>query len=130
MPSQSQPVCSWVTAPPANHDALCRTVYATLDAIARAEVRDDTRTIRRLVSNPHVARRIIAHAVSLRTSGVESLHITPSFTLGQSRNGYLGAGFNVVGATRKGGIAAPQTIYLLVRHGMATVVDDQPEEEW
>ena len=59
------------------------------------------RTIRRLVTNSRVAGRIIAHAVSLRARGLESLHITPSFTLGQSRNGYLGAGFNMVGTSPK-----------------------------
>jgi hypothetical protein len=130
VPSQAQPVCSWSSAPPANHDAICRAVYDTLSAIARAEVRDDTGSIRRLVSNPRVARRIIAHATALKARGVESLHITPSFTLGTSRQGYLGAAFNMVGASRHGSITAPQTVYLVIGHGRPRVVDDQPEEEW
>jgi hypothetical protein len=93
-------------------------------------VRYDLRTIRRLVTNPRVARRIIAHAASLQARGVQSLHITPSFTLGRSRRGNLGAAFNMVGTSRHGNITAPQTAYLVVRDGSATVVDDQPEEEW
>jgi hypothetical protein len=130
VPSQSQPVCSWSTAPPANHDTVCQIVYYTLSSIAHAEVHDDRRTIRRLVSNPRVAARVIAHAASLQARGVETLHITPSFTLGRSHSGYLGAAFNMVGTSHSGRFTAPQTVYLVLRGGTAKVVDDQPEEEW
>ena len=46
MPTQNDPTCSWTSAPPANHDALCRIVYRTLNGIARAELHDNPRAIR------------------------------------------------------------------------------------
>lgn len=130
LPSQSHPSCSWTTQPPNNPDSVCATVFSTLRMLALADLNGDDATIHRLVTSPAVARRIIAFGRDERRLGLHSLHVTPSLTLGASVNRTLGVGLQLVGQTRGGSLRAPQTIYVRLHGDSATVVDDQPEQEW
>jgi hypothetical protein len=129
-PSQTRPTCSWTSQPPSNADALCNAVFHTLRSLADAEERGDDATVRRLVTNPAVAHRIIAYGRTLRAAGVQNLHIVPSFTLGRVPGGYLGAGFFILGKTRHGTSEGKENVYLHFRGETAIVVRDQPAQEW
>jgi hypothetical protein len=130
LPSQANPTCSWTSQVPKNEDAICRTVFRTMQAITRAEQRGDDRTIRRLVPNPVVAERIIDFGRQKRREGLHGIHASPSLTLGASVNATLGVGVQIVGQSGSGKFSVPETVYVRFRIGAAYVVNDQPEEEW
>lgn len=130
MPSQQHPNCSWNNTPPANNARICDEVFATLTAITRALQRGDDTAVHRVVTTPQVAARVINYGRSKRADGLSNLHIVPSLTLQDRGGGRYGAGFYVDGKTRGGHIADPETLYLEVRHGRATVYEDQPNQLW
>ena len=128
-PSQAQPVCSWANEPPPKAGTVCREIFATLRAIAAAERRGDDATIHRLVSNPAVAERIIRHGRSIRRERVRGYHAVASFTL-QRFPGYIGAGFYLVGQTKKSRISDQVSLFLKVQGGTAVVIRDVPAQDW
>lgn len=130
VPSQSHPSCSWAMSPPSNADRLCSTAFHTLADLATAVSRDDESRIRSIVPNRIVADRIIYYSRDLKRQGKPSVHIVPSLTLDITSKGSLGAGFYLIGTTRKGRVKAPQTLYLRVQGTRASVVGDQPDQEW
>lgn len=130
VPTVSNPSCSWDSSVPSNAASICRAVYSTLNGIARAEQTGNTASIRRLVSGRAVQRRILAHGRSLRKQGVSGLHVVPSITLDLLHPGTVGAGFYLNGTVRGGRVNSPLTVELRVTGGRATVVNDQPGEEW
>lgn len=130
LPSQSNPTCSWTSQPPANADAVCRTVFRTMQALTKAEQHGDDAVIRRLVPEPVVAGRIIAFGRAQRRHGLRFLRPSPSMTLGASSKHTLGVGVEVVGQSAAGKIAVPESVFVRLRGGTAYVVGDQPEQEW
>ncbi len=130
LPSQSNPTCSWTSEPPRNADAVCRTVFRTMQALTRAEAHGDDAAVRRLVPAPAVAGRIIAFGRDQRRHGLRFLRPSPSMTLGASANHTLGVGLRVVGQSGAGKISVPESVFVRLRGGTAYVVDDQPEQEW
>jgi hypothetical protein len=130
LPSQSNPTCSWTSQVPRDQVSVCRSVYRTLQALTRAELRGDDHAIRRLVTNPVVANRIIAFGRQQRAAGLHDIHPSPSLTLGASVDNTLGVGAQIVGHTSSGKFSVPETIYTRLKGGTAYVVNDQPEEEW
>lgn len=130
VPNQRQPVCSWDSTPPVRSKAVCGQVFATLSSLARAEKEGDDATVRRLVTSAVARQRIISYGASLRRDGVSDLHVVPSVTLDVIRPSYIGAGFYVLGKTRKGRVNAPQTLYLQLTGNRAIVAADQPNQEW
>jgi hypothetical protein len=130
LPSQGNPTCSWGSEVPANAQKLCGITFTTLSLVARAELRGDTRTIRRVVTNRDVAGRILAHTSDLHRVGVRTLHVVPSLTLSTTAQGYVGAGFYLLGTSKQGRIKSPQTVYLRVARGSATIVGDQSDQQW
>lgn len=115
---------------PARSDFLCATVFRTLSGLARANLRGDDATVRRLVSDPRVAGRIVAYGRKIRRAHATDLHVVPSITMDKLPSGELGAGFYLLGSARTGRINAPQTLYLRLRRRTAFVVRDQPGQEW
>jgi hypothetical protein len=130
LPTQSNPTCSWSSSPPANSDALCRSAFTTIRGLAEASKRGDNAAIHRLVADQQAAGRIIRYSRQIRQDKVLWLHAVPSFTLRQTPDGYLGAGFYLLGKTERDRIKAPQTLVLRVRAGKAVVVADQGGQEW
>lgn len=130
VPTQNHPICSWGSQPPKNSAALCGVAFRTLRTLARADFTGNVRTIRRLVPNRTVARRIIQYGVNERRNGVHVLHIVPSIALDNIHPGYIGAGFYLLSESRLGRTSAPETVYLRVRGRHATVVADQPAQDW
>lgn len=130
IPTQSRPSCSWTSALPADADAVCVSTFHSLRIVLAAAIRGDGRTLRRLVPDGTVRRRIAAFGAAVRRKGNISVHITPSFTLARVRSGLLGAEFNIVGHTHHGDVKAPQTVYLDSRSGTPVIVQDQPMQEW
>jgi hypothetical protein len=130
LPSQANPTCSWTSEPPKDEDAVCRTVFRTLQALTRAEEHGDDATIRRLVPAATVASRIIAFGSQNRRDGLKFLYSSPSLTLGASVNHTLGVVLHVVGESRAGKFSDPESVFVRLRGGTAYVVADQPEQEW
>jgi hypothetical protein len=130
VPSEANPSCSWMTAPPPNDKTVCRLIYDALQSIARAEFIGDAATIRGRVTNSAVADRIISQSRELRKQHAQFLHIAPSFTLGPMSDGTYEAIVGLVGRSSTGKISAPQQVYLRLRHGKAVIVNDRPNEEW
>jgi hypothetical protein len=130
IPSQSDPSCSWSSQPPGNADSLCVSTFHTLRSVLNAAIQGDGATLRRFVPNPTIRHRIADFGTTVRHKGNISVHVTPSFTLGITPNGDLGAEFNIVGSTHHGDVKAPQTVYLAARGGSAVIVHDQPMQEW
>lgn len=128
-PSQSRPVCSWTNQPPPNPGAVCRRIFSTLRSIAAAETAGNDAAIHRLVPNSSVAQRIIRHGRVVRGQGVTGYHVVPSFTL-KRFPGYIGAGFYLVGQTKKSKISDQVTLYLKLERGTAIVIRDQPAQDW
>jgi hypothetical protein len=93
-------------------------------------MRGDATTLRRLVPDTVIRRRITTFGASVRHKGNISVHITPSFTLSKLRSDELGAEFNIVGHTHHGDVKAPQTVYLARRNGTTIIIQDQPMQEW
>lgn len=129
-PTQSNPSCSWVTTPPSDADTLCRAVYRTVDAVARAEVRGDAHTVRRLVTSGEAAARILAYGGTLRAARVRGFHVVPSMTLDGSEPGTVRASLFILGRPPSGRLRATETLYLRVHHGAALIVRDVPGQEW
>jgi hypothetical protein len=98
--------------------------------VLNAAIRGDEATLRRLVPDSTIRHRIAVFGDTVRHKGNISVHITPSFTLTTTRNGDLGAEFNIVGKTHHGDLKAPQTVYLASRGGSHVIVQDQPLQEW
>lgn len=130
VPSQAHPDCSWSTSPPGNQKSLCAQTFRTLRALAQAAASGNDSTVRRLVPNASVARRIIAYGRDQRRQGLQWMHIDPSIAMGTVSGGRVGAGFYIIGRSGAGKISAPETLYLRVRDGRAIVVGDQPAQEW
>lgn len=130
LPSQRHPSCSWQAQIPPNQAALCAIAFATVSTLVRAEVSGNDRTIRRLVTDPAVARRIIAYGRQERRAGIIYLRVGPSLVLGRTTRGLLGVGLTIAGKTHHGNVSVPETVYLRVRGRRATVSADQPDEEW
>lgn len=130
LPTQRQPICSWGSQPPGNAATLCREVFSTLRALAQADFTGNTATVRRLVPNRAVARRIIRYGIMQRRNGVRVLHVVPSIALDNVRPGHVGAGFYLLSESRVGRGSTAETVYLRVRHGHALVVADQPAQDW
>jgi hypothetical protein len=130
LPSQADPTCSWGSNVPSNEQKLCSVTFTTLSMVARAELRGDRGTILRIVTNRAVASRILDHTSALHRVGVQTLHIVPSLTLSVTSQGYIGAGFYLLGTSRQGRIKSPQTVYLQVKKGSATIVGDQSDQQW
>lgn len=130
IPSQSNPSCSWSSQPPGNADALCVSTFHTLRSVLNAAIQGDGTTLRRFVPDPKIRHRIAVFGATVRHKGNISVHVTPSFTLGATRNGDLGAEFNIAGSTHDGNVKAPQTVYLATRGGRTVIVHDQPLQEW
>jgi len=130
LPSQQHPSCSWSTQPPSNAGALCTIAFNTLTQIVQATEHGDNAAIRRVVTNPTVARRIIAFGTSQRASHAHELHVVPSFTLEITSQGYLGAGFYLLGKNDGGNVNSQNTVYMRVKRGRATVVEDPPGQDW
>lgn len=130
LPTQRKPICSWGSQPPGNAAALCREVFSTLSGLAQADFTGNTGTVRRLVPNRAVARRIIQYGVMQRRNGVRVLHVVPSIALDNVRPGRVGAGFYLLSESRAGRGSTAETLYLRVRHGHALVVADQPGQDW
>jgi len=129
-PSQARPICSWASTPPRGAGALCTTTFRTLKTLASSEARGDNASIRRLVADSKVARRIIAYGATARGERAYNLHIVPSLTLDTSLPGLVGAAFDLAAQGRLGQIHVSETVYLRIRRGTAVVVHDQPGEEW
>lgn len=130
VPTQQQPSCSWSSQPPDNADQLCRQIFRTLSLVARAEVRHDDSTVRRLVTQPAAAARIIAYGAQLSRQKVRSFHVVPSMTLLDTGGGRVGAAFFLQGQTSQGRLRAQETVYLRQRHGTQVIIADQPGHEW
>lgn len=130
VPTQRHPICSWGSQPPANAGAVCSEAFATLSAVTRADFKGNARSVRRLVPNRTVARRIIKFGIAQRQGGVRVLHVVPSIALDVVRPGYIGAGFYLLSESRAGKGSLQETVYLRVRHGRALVVADQPGQDW
>lgn len=130
LPTQNNPSCSWNITPPSHSATICRIAFGTLKSIVRAEVAGDNRPIRRLVANPRVARKVIAYGDQQRLQGLKFMHVVPSLTLDITSQGLVGAGFFIVGKTRGGRIADPQTVYMRLHGGTAQVTEDQPDQQW
>jgi hypothetical protein len=56
--------------------------------------------------------------------------VVPSITLRSAEGGVVGAGFYLVGHTRHGKLARPQTVFLKLQGNKAYVIQDQPGQEW
>jgi hypothetical protein len=130
-PTQQRPTCSWASQPPPNANTLCSTVYRTLTTLVNAELSGDDRAIRRLVTDPQVAGRVVSYGRTVLAQGRASMHAVPSFTLDTATQpGEIGANFSIVGKTQQGQINTQETVYLRIRHGTALLVADQPGEDW
>ena len=129
LPSQHNPTCSWSSSPPANADALCTTSFDTLTKIVQAVQKGDNQAIKTIVTNPSVAARIMAYSRTQRVAHARRLHVVPSFTL-ETSGDLLGAGFYVLGKNDSGNVNSPETLYLKVKGRSATVVEDQPNQDW
>lgn len=130
VPTQNNPSCSWTSQLPTNADAVCVSTFHTLRTVLDAAIRGDERTLRHLIPDGVIRRRIAVFGASVRHKGNISVHITPSFTLSTIGGGRLGAEFNIVGHTHHGDVKAPQTVYLGSRGGTTIIIEDQPMQEW
>jgi len=131
VPSPNHPDCFWAKQPPANDAAICQSVARTLNRLVRAELVDDPRAVRALVRNPQIAKKIIAHGAFIRAHHIEKYHVVPSLTLDDQGRGVIGAGIYLRGTTAQGGrLKQEATLYLLLRHGTAIVIDHEPGQTW
>lgn len=131
VPSPNHPDCFWAKQPPPNDAAICQSVARTLNRLVRAELADNRGMIRELVRNPQIAKQIIAHGVFIRAHHIEQYHVVPSLTLDDQGRGVIGAGIYLRGKTAQGGrLKQEATLYLLVQHGIAVVIDHEPGQTW
>lgn len=130
VPTQSNPSCSWDSSVPAHASSICTSVFHTLSSIAAALQTGNDAAIRRLVSSGSVRHKLVNYGRGLRAQGVRNLHVVPSITLDQLKRGSIGAGFYVNGNITGGRVNAPQTVELRLVHGRASVINDQPGQEW
>ncbi len=122
--------CGWANEIPANGTQVCNAAYETLRAIARAEARDEPKTIRRLVSAARVAQRIIRFGRSLRAQGLQYLRTTPLLVLTARPHNRAIVSAYIVGRTSSGKINSQEVVIVHVHDGRAIVVGDQPNQDW
>lgn len=129
VPTQSGPVCSWNSSPPANSTSLCNQTFRTLSLVLQASLTGDRGMVRRLARNSRVVRSVMRYAASVRHQGATGLHIVPSFTMIQLGHRY-GAGFYILGKGPDGVVQSANTVYLRRVQGKMVIVSDQPAQDW
>lgn len=125
----SKPNCGWANQIPHHDHSICNLTYATLRRVTAAEADGDNSEIHRLVPAPNVARRIIGYGSSLRRQGLSYLRTTPLLVLTARPHQRVIVLAYLVGKTSGGKIDASETITVHV-HRVATIVGDQPGQEW
>lgn len=130
LPSQSNPTCSWESRVPDNADAVCTRTVSALQKMTAAVARGDARTIRRLVVDPVTAGKMILYSQRIRAAGARGLHVVPSIALDQEAHGRIGAGFYVLGTTRRRRIKSQETLYFNWVRGRYVVTASDLEKDW